>query len=131
MRLEIETPSPNSIEIIAACSQLNSLAASICSVANLFTQLNCDPTDSKTRLYKTIPYANNAIQAPAMPHQLCSRTSYASTCTTTSCYDAPIMQSTCYAKHLLCEAPAASFPPMSRSLLETPTECSDAKFIEI
>src|SRR6218665_3557050 len=79
MRLEIETPSPNSIEIIAACSQLNSPAASICSVANLFTQLNCycDPTECKTRLYETIPNANNAIQAPAMPHQLCNRTSYA------------------------------------------------------
>src|SRR6218665_3297084 len=87
MRLEIETPSPNSIEINAACSQLNSPAASICSVANLITQLNCDPTECKTRLYKTIPYANNAIQAPARRGTCC-----------------------------LCKPPAANFPPMSRSL---------------
>src|SRR6218665_2572516 len=53
------------------------------------------------------PLSNNAIQAPAMPHQLCNRTSYANTCT--SCYAAPTMQtpamrSTC----CLCKPPAAN-----------------------
>src|SRR6218665_3761921 len=58
-------------------------------------------------------------------------------CNTSTCYAAPVMQPhllckhlhhnqllcrTYNATHLLCETPAASFPPMSRSLLETPTE---------
>src|SRR6218665_2120407 len=91
------------------------------SVANLFTQLNCDPTECKTRLYKTIPYANNAIQAPAMLHQLCNRASYANTCS--SCYAAPIMQSTCYAKHLLLMQSSSSKLPANEPLLsDTPTK---------
>src|SRR6218665_1737994 len=122
MRLEIETPSPNSSEIIAACSQLNSPAASICSVANLFAQLNCYCDRLNARPVYT---RQSLMQTMQYKHLLC-RTSYAI---------APLMQTMqehqllCrtynakhrYAKHLLMQTPAANFPPMSRSLLETPT----------
>src|SRR6218665_1444182 len=39
---------------------------------------------------------------------LCNRISYANTCT--SCYAAPIMQSTCYAKHLLMQSTSSKLP---------------------
>src|SRR6218665_3895515 len=114
MRLEIETPSPNSIETIAACSQLNSPAASNCSVANLFTQLNCycDPTECKRSVY------TRQSHMQTMQDQLLCRTYYAKhrlceQCKTNSCYAAPIMQSTSYAKHLLMQTTAENFPPMA------------------
>src|SRR6218665_2053675 len=135
MRREIETPSPNSIEIIAACLQLNSPAASICSDANLFTQLNCycDPTECKRSVY-----TRQSLMQTMQYNQLLCRTSYATT---------PLMQTmllhqllcrTCYAKHRLCEAPAyaihcSKLPANGRSLQIRPLESStqDAKYIEI
>src|SRR6218665_952881 len=56
---------------------------------SIATRLNARPVYTRQSLVQTMQYK----------HLLC-RTSYASTCTTTSCYAAPIMQITCYAKHL-------------------------------
>src|SRR6218665_3505785 len=57
-------------------------------------------TQFATRLNARSVYTRQSLmQTMQYKHLLC-RTSYASTCTTTSCYAAPIMQSTCYAKHL-------------------------------
>src|SRR6218665_1864286 len=135
MRFEIETPTPNSIEIIAACSQLNSPAASICSVANLFPPLNCycDPTECRRFVY-----TRQSLMQTMQYSQLLFRTSYATAPLMQTMQEHQLLCHICYAKHLLCEAPAyaihcSRLPANGRSLQIRPLESStqDAKYIEI
>src|SRR6218665_383789 len=128
MRLEIQTPSPDSIEIIAACSQLNSPAAS-----NLFTQFNCycAPTECKRSVY-----TRQSLMQTMQYNQLLCRTSYATAPLMQTMQEHQLLCRTYYAKHLLCEAPSyamhcSKLPANGRSLqirpLDSPTQ--DAKYI--